>query len=196
MNASRRHRFVRTGCQRGFTLIELAVTVGVLGVMMSLAAPTFISFQHNSELTSTANSFMSALSAARAEAMKRQLNTYVIPVDGMNWSSGWTVYVDSNFSQSYDSGDVLITSHAAIPSTIVSQNDTLTGNAAHYVEFSGAGFAITNANAPALSGGLDFYSAAVNQKRRVLVDPAGRMRVCDPNDTTQTGCAVTTLNTL
>ena len=180
---------------RGFTLIELMVTLALMAIMMVLAAPSFITFQRNSQLTSTANNFLASLSAARAEAMKRQLRTFVIPVDGSNWSSGWTVFVDSNSNVSttalsMDSGDILLSSVDALPSSITIDTTSATSfvhSGGKYVMFNGTGFmSLIGGGFP--SGGadsLDFSNGS--ETRRVLASVAGRVRVCKPADA---GCSV------
>ena len=180
---------------RGFTLIELMVTLALMAIMMVLAAPSFITFQRNSQLTSTANNFLASLSAARAEAMKRQLRTFVIPVDGSNWSSGWTVFVDSNSNVSttalsMDSGDILLSSVDALPSSITIDTTSATSfvhSGVKYVMFNGTGFmSLIGGGFP--SGGadsLDFSNGS--ETRRVLASVAGRVRVCKPADA---GCSV------
>lgn len=177
---------------RGFTLIELMVTLALVAVMMVLAAPSFITFQRNSQLTSTANSFLASLSAARAEAMKRQLRTFVIPADNSNWSSGWKVFVDVNSNVSttalsYEDGiDILLSSVDPLPSSITIDTTSATSfvhSGVKYVMFNGTGFmSLIGGGFP--SGGadsLDFSNGS--ETRRVLASTAGRVRVCKPNAT-------------
>ena len=186
-------RRVRVGASaaRGFTLIELMVTLALVAVMMALAAPSFITFQRNSELTSTANSFLASLSAARAEAMKRQLRTFVIPVDGSNWSSGWVVFVDVNSNVSTtalskDGSDIELSRIENLPSSITIDTTSATSfvhSGVKYVMFNGTGFmSLIGGGFP--SGGadsLDFSNGS--ETRRVLASTAGRVRVCKPNAT-------------
>ncbi len=58
--------------QRGFNLMELAVTLALAGAIMSLGVPNFIQFRANNLLTSTANDFLAVVLTARTEALKRQ----------------------------------------------------------------------------------------------------------------------------
>ena len=180
---------------RGFTLIELMVALVLVGVMLVLSAPSFITFQRNSQLTSTANSFLASLSAARAEAMKRQLRTFVIPVGG-SWSSGWTVFVDVNSNVSttalsYEDGtDILLSSVDALPSSITIDTTSATSfvhSGVKYVMFNGSGFMTLIGGGFPTSGAdsLDFTSGT--ETRRVLASVAGRVRVCKPTDA---GCSV------
>lgn len=185
----------------GFTLIELMVTLALVAIMMVLAAPSFITFQRNSQLTSTANSFLASLSAARAEAMKRQLRTFVIPFDSSNWSSGWVAFVDVNsnlsttalaslsaYTLSSDSTSYIILSQVQglPPSVVVDTSNGATSFArsgVKYAMFNGSGF-MTLIGGGFPGGGadsLDFNNGT--EARRVLASSAGRLRVCKPSDT-------------
>jgi len=184
---------LRKDALRGFTLIELLVVLVLLSVLLVLAAPSFLTFQRNSELTSTANSFVAALSAARAEAMKRQLRAFVIPGDGAtattDWSRGWVVYVDTNTSstsgsQLPDSGDIIVARQGAVPATVgVTSASFLDGSAA-YVMFNGSGFMALVGSAFTTDRSLEISNGSEN--RRIIASPSGRLRVCKSSET---GCS-------
>jgi type IV fimbrial biogenesis protein FimT len=57
--------------QRGFTLWELLVAVLVVGIVLSLGVPNFLSLTRDSHMTSAVNSWVSGLHLARTEAVKR-----------------------------------------------------------------------------------------------------------------------------
>lgn len=78
---------------RGFTLVELIITLAVGAILMSWAAPSFNSIIRNSRLTTTTNEFITALSLARSEAIRRgtQINVAAISND---WDNGWTVTIN------------------------------------------------------------------------------------------------------
>lgn len=75
---------------RGFTLIELMVTLGVLAVLVSIAAPSFNTMIQNNRMTTRANDLVTALQLARSEAIKRG-TAVTVTATGGNWNSGWTV---------------------------------------------------------------------------------------------------------
>ena len=173
----------------GFTLIELMVTLAIVAVLMMVAAPNFVGFQRNSEMTSATNSLLSAANAARAEAMKTGLNAFVVPNDGSTWSSGWTVFVDRDRDSAYSAtADTTVMVQPATPSYITI---TGTGNAAlttAYIMFDSAGYAKsygTTPGVPNLTLSLvrnDVPSAqTATETRRLVVARTGRVRSCRPS---------------
>lgn len=67
----------------GFTLVELMVTIFVAAILMAIAVPSFRNITTSSRLTTTANSLVSALHAARMEAIKRNADVeFCGTVDG------------------------------------------------------------------------------------------------------------------
>ena len=76
---------------RGFTLIELMVTVTLLGVLLGVAIPSFRDFMDTQRVKSAAFDMAAALLLARSEAIKRNSDVTVAPVTGTDWGTGWTV---------------------------------------------------------------------------------------------------------
>lgn len=173
------------GRASGFTLIELMVTIAMVVILLGLAAPSFATFQRNSELTTAANTLLSSLAAARSEAMKRGRNVTVVPVDGSHWTSGWVVFVDDNISGTQDSSETELGREPPLPGTLTTATaptDLV------YVMFNGSGY-------PRLvSGGFQAasidFSIASGEARRIISSPAGRLRVCRPTDA---GCTASAL---
>ena len=58
---------------RGFTLIELLVGIAIVGILIGLGAPSFAAFLQSSKLASAAQSYLSGVQLARAEAIRRNL---------------------------------------------------------------------------------------------------------------------------
>lgn len=55
----------------GFTLVELMVTLIVLGILLGLAVPSFMNLYNRNKLTTSANKVTAAVNAARIAAVKR-----------------------------------------------------------------------------------------------------------------------------
>lgn len=79
----------------GFTLIELVVTVAILAILASLAAPSFREILTAQRVRSTAYGIVSDLTLARSEALKRGADVTLTPAISTNWASGWNVKVVS-----------------------------------------------------------------------------------------------------
>lgn len=77
------------GSARGFTLIELMVTVAVLAVLVALAVPSFSDFLEKARVRGAADELASQFSLARAEAMRTDRNvTLAIKGEDGTWCSG------------------------------------------------------------------------------------------------------------
>ncbi|HEX2539946.1 MAG TPA: GspH/FimT family pseudopilin [Caldimonas sp.] len=75
--------------ERGFTLIELVVTVALLGIVLGLAAPSMRSFVVGQRIRALSYDLTSDLLLARSEALKRNANV-VVARDAEQWHGGWT----------------------------------------------------------------------------------------------------------
>jgi len=74
-----RKRKIKTGIrQAGLTLIELVVTVVVIGILATVAAPAFNSFFERQRLIGAADSLYGAIRFARAEALKKDQEVTVL----------------------------------------------------------------------------------------------------------------------
>ncbi|HEY1392753.1 MAG TPA: GspH/FimT family protein, partial [Methylibium sp.] len=136
----------RRPAQAGFTLIELLTVLALLTVLLVLAAPSFVSMRRNSQRVTTANSFVASLDTARTDATKRGISTYVIPLSGQDWTSGWLIYADNDRSQTFTTGDAEIYRQPAMPEGITADNSGGRGNRGflvgreRYVSFNGSGY--------------------------------------------------------
>lgn len=60
----------RTG-SIGFTLIELVVTIALLGLLVMLAAPSFVTWIRNAQVRTVAEALQTGIRTAQAEALRR-----------------------------------------------------------------------------------------------------------------------------
>ncbi len=103
-----RHRISHTPPLAGFTLVELLVTIAIVAILASLAAPSFVQFLAKQAVTAQANEFADALRLARSEALKRGLPVRLCRVadpeaDPLvcaaalgDWRNGWMVTDGTN----------------------------------------------------------------------------------------------------
>ncbi len=95
MNSSRRG-------SRGFTLIELMITVAVALVLLVIGVPNFTEFVARNRIVSTTNELAAHLHIARAHAISRNMPVSICAsADGAScgvstrWDTGWIVFTDN-----------------------------------------------------------------------------------------------------
>lgn len=73
--------------RRGFSLLEVLIVLGVLGVLLALVAPNYFRWRIQAHLDETARSLAWTLQQARAEA-KRSNSSRCVKVFQNGWASG------------------------------------------------------------------------------------------------------------
>ncbi|WP_369656094.1 GspH/FimT family pseudopilin [Variovorax sp. V213] len=83
---------------RGFTLVELMVTIVVLVILMSVAVPSFDNIRLSSRLNSYSTDLVAGSQVARSEAIKRNAQVRLcVSSNGTScattgqWETGWIV---------------------------------------------------------------------------------------------------------
>lgn len=71
-------------------MIELMVSVGILAILATIAAPSFTDILVSMRMRATAYDLVGDLVLARSEALKRGTNVTITPA-ATGWTGGWTV---------------------------------------------------------------------------------------------------------
>lgn len=177
----------------GFTLVELLVAVAVLGVMAGLAAPNFMSYRHNAEMSAAANDFLSALAAAKSESVVSSSHALVVPADGAHWSSGWIAFLDKNYNGVFDAGDRKLLSGDAFPAYLSITGTGTAGGSAPYVLFDALGYS-RDANGGFSNSTIQIARSDIGttpsylMMRRVKANSSGRIRSCTPTAASDPDC--------
>mgnify|MGYP003418665585 FL=1 len=144
---------------KGFTLIELVVTMAVLAILVALAAPSFESVFNNNRLTGNANQLLTGLQSARMEAVRRNARVVVcsnatpdVANDCNGAWQGWMTYVDDgagnplNASNGvFDAGEAVLSSGTISAPTQLQASPAISVD--NLISFSPDGLAYDNAGA-------------------------------------------------
>lgn len=79
---------------KGFTLVELMVTIAVAAILMAIAMPSLESISNGNALSATTRDLVSTLSTARSQAISTRTDVLVQPAAG-GWGDGWSIVYDN-----------------------------------------------------------------------------------------------------
>lgn len=90
---------------KGFTLLELLITIAIAGILIGIGVPSFGSMMAESRISAQYNALVGSLYHARSEAIKGAADVTVCPKNAIDsnacggpndWENGWIVFIDSN----------------------------------------------------------------------------------------------------
>lgn len=180
----------------GFTLIELMITLVILGILVGIVAPGFQKMIRDNRIKSEAFSMRAALSTARSEAMKRRRPVVMCPSvdgsscnddgDGYNWASGFIAFVDEGDeanppNDTYDAATeelVVVKQGEAPPNVAVLFNSVGGGN---IIRFSSQGY--VDSVSGDTSGTLRICDdRKAEDARGLIISPIGVVRAATDTD--------------
>lgn len=183
--------------QRGFSLIELVVTLAVLGLLVALGMPSMSDWMRSVRIRNAAESAQNGLGKARMEAMrKNQVVTYWMVSDRTSacalssTAASWVVSLDDPSGHCADSASTtvaprIVEAYGASDGAgdvVVTVNG---GTAATSVGFNGFGQVVSPTTSIAT---IDLTNATAGSRAlRVTVSPGGAIRMCDPSPTIPAG---------
>lgn len=87
--------------RKGFTLIEVVVTMSVMSTLLAVGLPAFAALLENQRTSAALAALVSQMSHARLAAVKHRRPVILCPSStgarcdgGTDWSGGWMVFVD------------------------------------------------------------------------------------------------------
>lgn len=158
---------------RGFSLVELIVTVSVLAILGGLAAPAFTGMWLDSQRTTAVNGFIHSVFLARSSAIQSgRTVTICRSIDGQScsptgdWQSGWIVFLNSDDDQppERDANETLLSVFPAWRGGSISSNRPTYSFRPHVHRI--------------VNGSVTFCDRrGSSQARAVIINTAGRPRV-------------------
>lgn len=128
---------------KGFTLLELMVTITIAGILLGIAVPALGTFIRGSRLSGGAREFIVDFALARNEAVLRASTVTVCTSTNMTdctnspWTAGRLVFVDGGAIGTVDGGDVIISTSRALNSALTTASSGVA--AANVISFSPLG---------------------------------------------------------
>ncbi|WP_379653625.1 GspH/FimT family pseudopilin [Pseudoxanthomonas sp. UC19_8] len=165
---------------RGFTLLELMVTVAVMAILAAIAFPSFQNTIRSTRVATASNQVLAAIALARTEAIKSRAAGLCPSANATscsgNWSDGWLVWQDLDRNGNLD-GTEPIVSYSSKPSGI-----TVTGGEANQINFDARGRATgRDSSNTALTGGTvltissDPCPSGQRLRNVLTVNPSGQV---------------------
>ncbi|MBK8535774.1 MAG: GspH/FimT family pseudopilin [Candidatus Competibacteraceae bacterium] len=169
--------------QRGFTLIELIITVAIAAILLAIGVPSFQEMMRNNRVAAHTNDLLSSLNLARSEAIKRGVRVSLCKSsDGLScattgdWTQGWIVFVDTDNDATVDAGENILRVHGALTG-----GDTLVGSTdvSNYISYSPDGVAWPIAGTAPLAAGttMSFSLCSASHVNAVEISQTGRSRM-------------------
>jgi type IV fimbrial biogenesis protein FimT len=161
----------------GFTLIEVMITLAIVGIVLMLGLPGITEWMQNSQIRTATESLQNGLQTARTEAVRRNTHVeFVLDNPGNTGGTGWTV-------RTVNPAAVV----QSVPDGVGSRNVVLTPtpDASNTVTFNGFGRMTANADGSALLTAVDVdnptLGSTASRDLRIVISGGGEVKMCDPN---------------
>jgi len=181
------------GC-RGFTLIELMVTIALLALLLGLAAPSFATWSRNAQVRTVTDALQSGLRTAQAEAVRRNRQVVFFLTSSKDCNTTTSSVANGAYWQIRTVA--LITGEAAEALQCGVLNDqadgvNITGPRALCLNSTGrqmanASTGVTGATCTLSATGFSIFevnTSGADRRLQVAVSLGGQVRMCDPSRT-------------
>jgi len=168
---------------RGFTALELLVTITVTGILVTMAVPSYTAVINRNRLRNIGEQLRSDLALARTEAIKRS-RTVVVSFTEDDGAGGWCYGLNLDAGCDCTVTDVSDADICALdedadgdPIRRVVSSDEHPGIALSSSSYANLSFSSVR---PTVTSGSVTFASDSNQEVRISVSIMGRLRLCSP----------------
>ena len=165
---------------RGFTLVELLVTLAIGTILLAIAIPGYAFLANAGRLTAVTNDLVTTLHFARSEAIKRGIRVTVCKTSNAvalpptcdataSWQQGWLVFADGGMRGVIDPGDILLWVHDSAHTTV----DITSYNYDRYISYLPSG---GSRGSSGLANGT-IRICVTDSRRDIIINITGRPRL-------------------
>ncbi|MDI1259807.1 GspH/FimT family pseudopilin [Aquabacterium sp.] len=165
---------------KGFTLVELMVTVAILVILLAIGVPSMQQFLESRRVISKADALTSGMRFARSEALKRgqtirmcitttadTITPTCAAAASRDWAVGWMIYADADNDGNLDNTEQILRIQQAF-----NGGGALTGDR-NPVSFTADGFALGSNTSILVASS---QASDLNIQRCVFLSGQGRTR--------------------
>lgn len=198
-------RFLLMEHTRGFTLIELVVTIAIAAILLMVAVPAFSKWFADARIRSVAESLQNDLRRAQAEAVKRNRQVAFVLTDdapsattvtAASSARNWTVRALPLLNSDEGDDDTSGSTTFIFGNAQDSNSDTTVNGDASALCFNSVGRLVASTATIADAGNVSCTAPTTDTPRYLRVQNAtgdrplwiqvylgGKIRMCDPNQT-------------
>ena len=171
---------------RGFTIIEIGITLLIVGLLMALGLPSFVTWIGNTQIRTGGEAVLNGIQLARAEAVRRNTTTEFLLTDLADTppGTGWSVSTISSAGAVVETLQTRSKKEGSPNAAVV-----LTPAAATKLTFNGMGRVVANPDLSVSLTQIDIANPGAGTCEagggamrclQIRIGLGGSVRMCDP----------------
>jgi type IV fimbrial biogenesis protein FimT len=170
---------------KGFTLVELLIVVGIMAIVLAIAVPDFVTSTRKLQTKHQAKEMAAAIKLAQSEAIRLRQRVSMCRSNSSqtscnlstphgDWSDGWIIWIDLNSGGGVNPNEPVL---AVQPAVNKGYKKIASGNIAPRIVFNADG------SAPSYIGNIEFYYYDTSNPSNkialttLIINSAGRLRI-------------------
>lgn len=158
--------------KRGFTLHELLITLAIIAITLSIAAPSLNKTIQNTRTKTATLALLEAIETTRSTAVFHNQNTILLATN-KKWHEGWTLFVDRNSNGLVDTDEKVINVNEGLDAVKTKASSPMDS----YVAFIGTGEGIQLTTRGFLAGNITICPQVKGEGYKLVLSKGGRTRV-------------------